>query len=91
MDSGKVVNHISTDAQNIAMSMTYLHNVWAAPLKIFIAIGLVVNELGVAAFVGVVVLLVLIPANYVLAARMGKFQKMGLGMVVCIICFLSSM
>ena len=90
MDSGKIVNHISTDAQNIAMSMTFLHNVWAAPLKIFIAIGLVVNELGVAALVGVVVLLVLIPANYVLAAKMGKFQKMGLGMVVCIICFLSS-
>ena len=84
MDSGKIVNHISTDAQNIAMSMTFLHNGWAAPLKIFIAIGLVVNELGIAALIGVAVLLVLIPANYVLAAKMGKFQKMGLGMVVCI-------
>ena len=81
MDSGQIVNHISTDAQNIAMSMTFLHNGWAAPLKIFIAIILVVNELGVAALVGVVVLLVLIPVNYILAAKMGKYQKIGLGMV----------
>ena len=84
MDSGQIVNHISTDAQNISMSMTFLHNGWAAPLKIFIAIILVVNELGVAALVGVVVLLVLIPANYILAAKMGKYQKIGLGIVAIV-------
>ncbi|XP_028395271.1 ATP-binding cassette sub-family C member 9-like [Dendronephthya gigantea] len=79
MDSGQIVNHISTDTQNIALSMTFLHNIWAAPLKLVLALAFVVNELGVAAFLGFIVLLILIPINYVLAAKMGKFQKIGLG------------
>lgn len=79
MDSGQVVNHISTDAQNISMSMVFLHNGWAAPLKIFLALILIVNELGVAALLGFLVLLVLIPVNYILASKMGRFQKKGLG------------
>ncbi len=81
MDSGQIVNHISTDTQNIAMSMTFLHNGWAAPLKLTIAFILIVYDLGVAALLGFLVLLVLIPINYVLAAKMGKFQKIGLGTV----------
>ena len=81
MDSGQIVNHISTDSQNIAMSMTFLHNGWAAPLKLIIALILIVYDLGVAALLGFLVLLVLIPINYVLAAKMGKFQKIGLGTV----------
>lgn len=79
MDSGQVVNHISTDAQNISMSMMFLHNGWAALLKIFLALMLTINELGVAALLGFLVLLVLIPVNYILAAKMGQFQKKGLG------------
>ena len=82
MDSGQIVNHISTDTQNISMSMTFLHNLWAAPLKLVVALILIVNELGVAALLGFVVLLVLIPINYVLAAKMGRFQKIGLGTVL---------
>lgn len=82
MDSGQIVNHISTDTQNIAMSMTFLHNGWAAPLKILLALALVIYELGVAALLGFLVLLILIPLNYVLAAKMGKFQKIGLGKVM---------
>ena len=79
MDSGQIVNHISTDTQNIAMSMTFLHNGWAAPLKITLALILLINELGVAVLLGFLVLLVLIPINYFLAAKMGLYQKLGLG------------
>ena len=82
MDSGQIVNHISTDAQNITMSMTFLHNGWAAPLKIVIALGLIINELGVAGLLGFLVLAVLLPANYYLAKKMGMFQKVGLGMTM---------
>jgi ABC-type multidrug transport system fused ATPase/permease subunit len=83
MDSGQIVNHISTDTQNISMSMTFLHHLWGAPLKLILAFILIVNELGVAALLGFVVLLVLIiPINYVLAAKMGRFQKIGLGTVL---------
>ncbi|CAB4013021.1 ATP-binding cassette sub-family C member 9-like, partial [Paramuricea clavata] len=79
MDSGQIVNHISIDTQNISMSMTFLHHLWGAPLKVILAFILIVNELGVATLLGFVVLLVLIPINYVLAAQMGRFQKIGLG------------
>lgn len=78
MDSGQVVNHISTDAQNIAVSMTFIHNSWAGPLKILIALIFLVNEVGVAALLGFFVLIILVPANYFLAAKMGQYQKKGL-------------
>ena len=78
MDSGQVVNHISTDTQNIAMSMLFVHNTWAAPLKILIALILLVNEVGMAGLLGFLVLTILLPINYVLAAKMGKYQKEGL-------------
>jgi hypothetical protein len=81
MDSGQIVNHISTDTQNIAMSMTFLHNAWAAPLKILLALVLLINELGVSVLLGFLVLLILIPINYVLASKMGNYQKIGLGTV----------
>ena len=81
MDSGQIVNHISTDTQNIAMSMMFLHNSWAAPVKILLALILLINELGVAVLLGFLVLLVLIPINYFLAAKMGMYQKVGLGTV----------
>ena len=81
MDSGQIVNHISTDTQNIALSITFLHNTWAAPLKMVLALAFIINELGVSALLGFFVLLILVPINYALAAKMGKFQKIGLGIV----------
>ena len=78
MDSGQIVNHISTDTQNIAMLMLFVHNTWAAPLKILIALILLVNEVGMAGLLGFLVLTILLPINYDLAATMGKYQKEGL-------------
>ena len=78
MNSGQVVNHISTDAQNIAMSVMFIQNAWASPLKILIAVILLANEVGVAALIALVVLVVLLPVNYFLAAKMGLYQKKSL-------------
>lgn len=79
MDSGQIVNHISTDAQNITMSVTFLHNAWSAPLMLLLALAMIVNELGIAAVFGFLVLLILVPVNYYLATKMGIYQKKGLG------------
>ena len=78
MDSGQVVNHISTDTQNIAMSMLFINNIWSAPFKIILALIFLLNEVGMAALLGFFVLTILLPINYVLAAKMGKYQKKGL-------------
>ena len=56
----------------------FVHNTWAAPLKIMLILILLVNEVGMAGLLGFLVLIILLPINFVLAAKTGKYQKEGL-------------
>lgn len=60
---GEITNYVSVDAQRIVTTMPFLHGMWGAPYMVCLAIFFLYQELGICAFAGVAVLLLLIPFN----------------------------
>jgi len=69
---GQMVTLMSTDAQRLMDLATYFTQIWSSPLQIAIAIGLLYQQLGWCAFVGLAVLLILMPINFVLGGIIRK-------------------
>ncbi len=57
------MNLMSVDAQKIHDSFYEIHEVWAAPLQIAIAMALLWNVLGPSSLAGLALLLILAPIN----------------------------
>jgi len=72
---GEIVNLMSTDANRIKSLLIYLHGIWSCPLQIFFSLYFLYQLLGVAAFAGASVLVLMIPANALLARVQSKFQS----------------
>ena len=60
---GEITNYVSVDAQRIVTTTPFLHGMWGAPYMVCLAIFFLYQELGVCAFAGVAVLVLLIPFN----------------------------
>ncbi len=60
---GAIVNLMSVDAQKIHDSFYQIHEVWASPLQIAIAMALLWNVLGPSSLAGLALLLILAPIN----------------------------
>lgn len=54
--------------------MTYYNLIWSAPVQIVIALVLLYNQLGVASFAGLAVMLLLVPFNGFVTIRLKNFQ-----------------
>jgi len=65
---------MSVDAERLKDVMTSFHSAWSAPLQIVIAVVFLWFTMGPSIFVGVMVLLVLIPVNTGLATLRKKYQ-----------------
>uniref|UniRef100_T1JB97 ABC-type glutathione-S-conjugate transporter n=1 Tax=Strigamia maritima TaxID=126957 RepID=T1JB97_STRMM len=74
MPLGEIVNLMAVDSQNIVDMLTELAFYWSGPLQIFGAIYMLWRMLGVAAFAGVVVMLVVIPINTAIASVIKSLQ-----------------
>jgi len=72
---GSILSYMQIDAAKFGDAAPYLHLVWSAPFQIAIAMYLLYSMLGVAGFVGLAVMVVLIPVNVRVASRTAVYTK----------------
>ncbi|CDW52939.1 ABC membrane and ABC tran domain containing prote in [Trichuris trichiura] len=71
---GEIVNLMSVDVQRIVDVCPFFLLVWSAPLEIIMAIGFLWEIIGVSVFVGVAVMVLMIPINFLLTHRLRQCQ-----------------
>ncbi|CAL5029968.1 unnamed protein product [Urochloa decumbens] len=76
--SGRITNLISTDAESLQQVCQQLHSLWSAPFRIVISMVLLYAQLGPAALVGALMLVLLFPIQTVIISKMQKLTKEGL-------------
>lgn len=72
---GEIVNMQSNDSQRLMDVCPNFHLIWSSPLQITLALVLLVYTLGPSAFVGMGVMILLIPVQGIIAARLGSLRK----------------
>ncbi|KAF8561501.1 hypothetical protein P879_05564 [Paragonimus westermani] len=75
LGTGCLLNHLTSDADRIVNLAPSVHETWAMPLQLILAIVLLFQQLGVSSLVGVGFLLVLLPLNRLFASQIGKYSK----------------
>ncbi|POM57660.1 Multidrug resistance protein ABC Superfamily, partial [Phytophthora palmivora] len=73
--SGEITNLMSIDAQRLQDMTPYLHAVWYAAFQIIVSCFLLWQQIGVATFAGVAVILLVIPLMTVISKAMRKLQQ----------------
>ncbi|TDH65878.1 hypothetical protein CCR75_005404 [Bremia lactucae] len=73
--SGEITNLMSIDAQRLQDMTPYLHAVWYAAFQIIVSCVLLWQQIGVATFAGVAVILLLIPLMAVISNLMRRLQQ----------------
>ena len=73
--SGEIINYISVDAQRIEEFSWYIHDIWALPLKILMAMVILYQKLGLASLAGVTATVLIMMANYPLVQMQEKYNK----------------
>eukprot|EP01135_Chromosphaera_perkinsii_P005378 Nk52_evm59s343 gene=Nk52_evmTU59s343 len=72
---GKITNLMAVDAERLRDAPLYLHRVWVAPVQILVAIGLLVNVVGISAFAGLLVMIGIMPINAYIAQKSSDIQN----------------
>eukprot|EP00666_Eupelagonemidae_sp_cell4sb_P017930 gene17930-biopygen7345 len=72
---GAVVNIQSNDCLRVANIVSALNVLWTAPLTIVVAIVLLLQAVGTAAFAGLAFMLVLVPVNGIAVAQMESIRE----------------
>ncbi|KAF6760644.1 cadmium ion transporter [Ephemerocybe angulata] len=67
---GKIITMISTDATNLELFMSYIHQIWVAPIQLILGIGLLIGTLGYSALVGLGVIVFGFPIQGILVKIM---------------------
>ncbi|KAF7982734.1 hypothetical protein HWV62_26606 [Athelia sp. TMB] len=75
--NGQVTTMISTDSARLDRFSMFSHNLWVGPLQIIIGVGLLIYNLGYSALVGLAVLIVGFPIQFVLVRVMFKQRFKG--------------
>ncbi|KAG6623523.1 ATP-binding Cassette (ABC) Superfamily [Phytophthora cinnamomi] len=73
--SGEITNLMSIDAQRLQDMTPYLHAVWYAAFQIIVSCFLLWQQIGVATFAGVAVILLMIPLMTLISKAMRKLQQ----------------
>lgn len=74
---GQITTMISTDSTRLTEFALYAHEAWVAPIQIAVGIGLLINNLGVSALVGLGVLIVGLPFQMVMVFVMYNERRKG--------------
>ena len=74
-DAGKIINLVSSDTNKFFELFPLLNLVWAAPIMIFVTLGLLIDLLGWAAPIGVFFLCLMVPVNAALAMHLAHIRK----------------
>ena len=73
--TGDIVNLISVDVQKLQDLTQWCHLIWSGPLQIVFCLASLYNLLGKSMWVGVIILVVMIPANSYIMKYQKKLQK----------------
>lgn len=76
--SGKITNLMTTDSEALQQICQSLHSIWSAPLRISVSLVLLYQQLGVAALLGAVLLVLMFPVQTIIISKMQKLTKEGL-------------
>ncbi|KAL5511261.1 hypothetical protein ACEPAH_4476 [Sanghuangporus vaninii] len=69
---GQITTMISTDATRLDLVSANIHNLWVAPIQIVVGVALLIDNLGYSALVGLAVLIIGFPLQYILVRIMVK-------------------
>ncbi|KAG5958145.1 hypothetical protein E4U58_005507 [Claviceps cyperi] len=72
---GDIVNYMAVDAQRLSDLTQFLHQVWSAPFQIIICMVSLYNLLGWSMMAGIVVMIIMMPAQGWVARIMKNLQK----------------
>ncbi|NWS66143.1 MRP1 protein, partial [Crotophaga sulcirostris] len=73
--TGEIVNLMSADAQQLMELTVNINLLWSAPFQIIMAVVFLWKELGPSVLAGVAVLLLVIPINALIAAKVRRLKK----------------
>jgi ATP-binding cassette subfamily C (CFTR/MRP) protein 1 len=73
--TGKVTNIMSTDTTRLDFSCAFFHVAWAAPVQLCIALGLLINYLGVSALAGFALLVIVGPLQGKVMKTLAKTRE----------------
>uniref|UniRef100_A0A6G1SHL7 ABC-type glutathione-S-conjugate transporter n=1 Tax=Aceria tosichella TaxID=561515 RepID=A0A6G1SHL7_9ACAR len=73
--TGEIVNLMSVDTQKIADFVSSVNSLWSAPMQLTISMIMLYQQLGVAIFAGLAVMIVNIPLNRWITQKLGYYQK----------------
>ncbi|XP_066155170.1 multidrug resistance-associated protein 1-like [Euwallacea fornicatus] len=71
---GEIVNLMSNDAQKFQELIMFINTLWSAPVSIILALVFLYQELGMAVFAGLLVMLALIPINSLIVKKSRNFH-----------------
>ncbi|KAK6983295.1 Canalicular multispecific organic anion transporter 2 [Biomphalaria glabrata] len=72
---GEIVNLMSVDCQRLENVMNYCYIFFSAPFQISIALYMLYDQIGVATFAGLGVVLILMPMNTIVSVSLRKFNR----------------
>ncbi|KAK0186449.1 multidrug resistance-associated ABC transporter [Armillaria mellea] len=72
---GQITTMISADASRLDRLCYYIHNAWVSPIQIAIVIGLLIDNLGYSALVGLGVLVLSFPMQVIIGRLMFSLRK----------------
>ncbi|NWW22240.1 MRP1 protein, partial [Falcunculus frontatus] len=73
--TGQIVNLMSADAQQLLELTMHMNLLWSAPFQIVMAVVFLWKELGPSVLAGVALLLLVIPINALIAAKVRRLKK----------------
>ncbi|KAL5967895.1 Multidrug resistance-associated protein 7 [Taenia solium] len=73
--TGNLVNLLTSDAERVVNLTPSFNELWAMPVQVIVAIWLLYCQVGVSCFVGVAVLILLLPLNRVITSLIGRFSS----------------
>ncbi|CAL1537561.1 unnamed protein product [Lymnaea stagnalis] len=72
---GEIVNLMSVDCQRLENVMNYCYIFFSAPFQIAIALYMLYDQIGVATFAGLGVILILMPMNTIVSVSLRKYNR----------------
>ncbi|XP_021961754.1 multidrug resistance-associated protein 1 isoform X2 [Folsomia candida] len=77
---GEIVNLMSVDIQKLMTLLPFINMVWSAPFQIGLALYFLWGIIGPSAISGLVIMILLVPANAVIASKSRKLHAMQMTM-----------